>query len=42
MNFTVRINGRIMVRITDRDYFNKLQYLWHHGKGREKYVELCR
>ena len=40
-NFTVRIDGN-PVKITDRDYFHKLQYLWHHGEGREKYLELCK
>lgn len=40
-NFTVRINEEL-VRITDRDYFHKLQYLWHHREEREKYVELCK
>ena len=39
--FTVRINGDT-VKIDDRDYFHKLQYLWHHGEEREKYVELCK
>lgn len=40
-NFTVRINKEL-VSITDRDYFHKLQYLWHHGEGSKKYVELCK
>ena len=40
-NFTVRINEEL-VRITDRDYFHKLQYLWHHNEEREKYLELCK
>ena len=40
-NFTVRIDGNL-VEITDRDYFHKLQYLWHHSEGREKYLELCK
>ena len=40
-NFTVRIDGN-PVDITDRDYFHKLQYLWHHGEGSEKYVEFCK
>ena len=39
-DFMVSING-VLVDITDRDYFNKLQYLWHYGKGSEKYVNLC-
>ena len=40
-NFTVRINEN-PVKIEDRDYFHKLQYLWHHGEGSDKYVEFCR
>ena len=39
--FTVYIN-RKPVKIEDRDYFHKLQYLWHHGEGSEKYVEYCK
>ena len=39
-NFTVRVDGS-PVEITDRDYFNKLQYLWHYGDDSEKYVDLC-
>ena len=37
-NFTVRVDGS-PVEITDRDYFNKLQYLWHYGDDSEK---ICR
>ena len=40
-NFTVCIDGN-PIEITDRDYFHKLQYLWHHGEGSEKYVKLCK
>ena len=40
-NFTVCINEDT-VNIDDRDYFHKLQYLWHHGEGSEKYVEFCK
>lgn len=39
-NFTVRVDGT-PISITDRDYFNKLQYLWHYGDESEKYVDLC-
>ncbi len=39
-NFTVRVDGT-PIGITDRDYFNKLQYLWHYGDESEKYVDLC-
>ena len=40
-NFNVAINGE-SVTIADRDYFHKLQYLWHYGEGSEKYKESCR
>lgn len=40
-NFKVVINGE-PVTIADRDYFHKLQYLWHYGEGSEKYQESCR
>ena len=39
-NFTVCVDGT-PISITDRDYFNKLQYLWHYGDDSEKYVDLC-
>ena len=39
-DFMVSINGD-SVDITDRDYFHKLHYLWHYGKGSEKYIDLC-
>ena len=39
-NFTVRVDGT-PISITDRDYFHKLQYLWHYGDDSEKYVDLC-
>ena len=39
-DFTVRING-VPVTIIDRDYFHKLQYLWHYGQGSEKYIDFC-
>ena len=40
-NFNVAINGE-PVTIADRDYFHKLQYLWHYGEGSEKYKQSCR
>ena len=40
-NFNVAINGE-PVTIADRDYFNKLQYMWHYGEGSEKYKQSCR
>ena len=39
-NFTVSVDGT-PISITDRDYFHKLQYLWHYGDKSEQYVELC-
>lgn len=39
-NFTVRVDGT-PISITDREYFDKLQYLWHYGDGSEEYVKLC-
>ena len=41
VNFNVAINGE-SVTIEDRDYFHKLQYLWHYGEGSEKYKQSCR
>ena len=38
--FAVCINGK-PVGIEDRDYFHKLQYLWHYGNKSKKYVEFC-
>lgn len=40
-NFTVNIDGE-PVAIEDRDYFHKVQYLWHYGENSEKYVSYCR
>lgn len=39
-NFNVFVDGK-PVKITDRDYFHKIQYLWHYGEDSEKYTELC-
>ncbi len=39
--FKVNINGN-PIGIKDRDYFHKIQYLWHYGEGSEKYVTYCR
>ncbi len=38
--FVVSINGK-SVEIGDRDYFDKLQYLWHFGEESHKYIEYC-
>ena len=32
---------RSPVKITDRDYFHKIQFLWHYGDESEKYINLC-
>ena len=39
-NFTICIDGT-PISIIDRDYFRKLQYLWHYGDKSEEYIELC-
>ncbi len=39
--FTVNIDGK-PIEIADRDYFHKLQYLWHYGEKSEKYLDYCR
>ena len=38
--FAVSVDGA-PVKITDRDYFHKLQYLWHYGADSMKYIEYC-
>ena len=40
-DFNVKINGK-PVAITDRDYFHKIQFLWHFGDESEEYAKLCR
>ena len=39
-NFTMIVNGE-EVTFADRDYFHKIQLLWHYGPDSEKYVERC-
>ena len=39
-DFAVKINGK-RVTVMDREYFHKVQYLWHFGKESEEYVEFC-
>ena len=39
-DFTVCVDGT-PISITDRDYFHKIQFLWHYGDKSEKYIELC-
>ena len=38
-DFTVRVD-ETPINIADRDYFDKLQYLWHYGDNSVQYVEL--
>lgn len=38
--FNVRINGRA-IGVADREYFNKLQYVWWYGNGRAEYAGMC-
>jgi hypothetical protein len=40
-NFSVKINGK-PIKVTDRDYFHKMRYLWYFGEGSEKYIDLCK
>ena len=40
-DFNVTING-VAVTIANRDYFHKIQYLWHFGDKNEEYVKLCK
>ncbi len=40
-DFIVNIGGT-PIGIADRDYFHKLQYLWHYGENSEKYIGYCR
>lgn len=40
-DFIINIDGK-PIEIADRDYFHKLQYLWHYGEKSEKYVDYCR
>lgn len=40
-DFDVKINGK-SVTVMDRDYFHKIQHLWHFGNESEEYVELCK
>ena len=38
--FTIKVNDK-PVDITDRGYFDKLQYLWHYGEEGKKCLNLC-
>jgi Histidine kinase-, DNA gyrase B-, and HSP90-like ATPase len=38
--FTVKINGE-EVKVTDRDYFHKIQYIWYFGSASKSYADLC-
>lgn len=35
--FSVTVNGNV-VSLADRDYFNKLNYIWYYGRESEKYA----
>lgn len=35
--FSVTVNGNV-VSLADRDYFNKLNYIWYYGQESEKYA----
>ncbi len=39
-NFNVFVGGS-RVKITDRDYFHKIQFLWYYGDESGKYINLC-
>lgn len=39
-NFNVLVNGK-KVKISDRDYFHKLSYIWYFGEESQKYVSAC-
>lgn len=39
-NFSVKIDGG-EVKVTDRDYFHKIQYIWYFGDDSKKYSDLC-
>ncbi|NOQ93808.1 MAG: hypothetical protein GQ547_04140 [Methylophaga sp.] len=39
-NFNIEINSK-KISITDRDYFHKIEYLWHFGADGEKYIDYC-
>jgi hypothetical protein len=39
-NFSVIVNTK-PITIADRDYFRKIEYLWHIGTGSEKYKGYC-
>lgn len=39
-NFVVKINND-EVKVTDRDYFHKIQYIWYFGAESKKYADLC-
>ncbi len=40
-NFKVRVNGD-PIGLADRDYFHKIQYLWHYGDDARNYVSECK
>ena len=40
-DFQVSVNGK-PITVEDRDYFSKIEYLWHLGESSEKFVGYCR
>ena len=40
-NFNVFVDGT-PIGVSDRDYFYKLQYLWHYGRKSDRYIGYCR
>ncbi len=40
-NFSVKVNGS-EVSVADRDYFNKLNYIWYYGEESKKYAEYAK
>jgi len=39
-DFSVKINNH-EVSVLDRDYFHKIEYLWHFGESGKKYIDYC-
>ncbi len=40
-NFSICLNNNF-IKIEDREYFHKVQYLWHFGKNGAKYKNFCK
>ena len=39
-NFSIKINGK-PISVEDRDYFEKIQFLWHYGGATAEYKKKC-